>query len=209
MTVEAAGEVYLWLSAALDVPDEALLTVEFAELGRDGARALSPSVELPEADAFRTACADRRPPADDRLRALQREHARLFIGPPRAVIRPYESCCLGGDQLMADCALAVRAFYADAGIGFDGAICQDAPDHVAVELNALALLCLGRTGQPVAERERLERAFLEAHLGRWGQAFAARLLEATREPLYRAAAELLDCVLAVRRPAELNRPPGP
>ncbi len=195
MTVETAGELYLWLSAALDLPDAALLEPAFAELGRDCARALSPMVTLPEVEAFRAACADGRP-MDARLLAVQREHARLFIGPPQAVIRPYESCFLEGDQLMADCARAVYEFYAGAGIVFDGAVCRDAPDHIAVELNALAMLCLGQTGHAVAERERLEQAFLDAHLGRWGQPFAARLLDATREPLYRAAAELLECVLA-------------
>ncbi len=197
MTVEAAGELYLWLSAALDLPDAALLTVEFAGLGRDCAVALSPSSALPEVDAFRTACAGLQP-AENRLRALQREHARLFIGPPQAAIRPYESCFIEGDQLMADCALAVHEYYAGAGIVFDGAVCQDAPDHIAVELNALAMLCLGRTGHAAADRERLERAFLDAHLGRWGQTFAARLLQSTQEPLYRAAAELLEYALALR-----------
>jgi len=197
MTIEGAGELYLWVSAALDMPDAALLTVAFAELGRDCAQTLAPSVARPEVDAFRSACAGREPDAD-RLLAVQREHARLFIGPPQAVIRPYESCFLAGDQLMADCTLAVHAWYADVGIVFDGAICQDAPDHIAVELNALAMLCMGRTGHAMADRERLERAFLDAHLGRWGRTFATRLLQSTQEPLYRAAAELLDSVLAVR-----------
>ncbi len=197
MTAEAAGELYLWLSAALDLPDAALLEAEFADLGRDCARALSPAVELPEVEAFRAACSDGRP-MDERLLAVQREHARLFIGPPQAVIRPYESCFLAGDQLMADCALAVHEFYAGAGIVFDGTVCRDAPDHIAVELNALAMLCLGRTGHADAERERLEKAFLAAHLGRWGHAFASRLLDATREPLYRAAAELMGYALHLR-----------
>ncbi len=189
------AELYLWLSAALDTPAAPLLRPAFAGLGRGCIAALNAG-PLPELDAFQREC-DADPDGQSRLMAVRREHARLFLGPPRALVRPYESCYFGEDRLLSERALAVVSLYARAGLAFDARGCGEAPDHLVVELTFLSRLHDGTTALPADARETLRQAFLRDHLGVWGPLFAARLLEATAMPLYRAAGRMLQAGLAL------------
>ncbi len=192
--LEPAGELYMWLAAALDQPDMALLHADFADLGLVAALDLEPAADLPAT----TALAEQ-PPADDQyLLALHQEYARLFIGPPQALLLPYESCAEGERQLMGPSSLAVQEFYAAAGIRFDPDVCQEAPDHIVVELQALALICTAPGDHSFRQRRDLERHFLHHHLGRWAPSFASRLRALSEVPLYLAVAELLELVVARR-----------
>lgn len=218
MIPDPTGEIYLWLSAAFDLPAAALLTPAFAELGSGCVRALetaSPSggavAGTPLTDCRKAFDRLRQESADDatgeqRLTALRREYARLFIGPPRALARPYESCYFTRDALMTERTQAVRAFYESAGVAFDAHACLEPPDHIVVELHFLAMLLGGKTGHPPAERRSLAKRFLEAHPGQWARTFAACVLAETRTPLYRSAAMLLDAVIAASSPDRLTPP---
>lgn len=125
------------------------------------------------------------------------EHVFLFGRQVRC--SPYESAYSGlspfGDKTarLAD----VAGFYAAFGFG-PAAAQPDMEDHVGAELefmSALALkeaYALGEGDAEAAEiTRRAEVAFLTDHLGRWAEAFAGEVEEATPLPFYTAAASLL------------------
>ena len=80
-------------------------------------------------------------------------------------------------------------------------------DHIVVELEFLAIVCAGelaahgetaahgdaRTCDPALEE--IEQRFLREHLGQWGQLLAYDIRTASEEPMYLAAAEMLERML--------------
>ena len=79
------------------------------------------------------------------------EYERLFVGPGRTPCPPYESLWLGGQprleqgRLMGAASVAVADLYR--GLGLDvAAAAHELPDHVAIELEALAF-ALRRRGR--------------------------------------------------------------
>lgn len=189
--------LYAWLAAALYAPQEDLVSVEFARCGEQLNASVLPGhsplllQRLREANQKPTAAAER-------LLALKREYARLFLGPPKALLRPYESCYFGRDQLMTEQSAAVRQFYTACGLTLDQREYREAPDHVSVELTFLSMIC--ETGctqltQSQTDRRAVERRFLHEHLGRWGSQLAGGIRQHTDEPLYLAAAQFLTAVI--------------
>lgn len=125
------------------------------------------------------------------------EHVFLFGRQVRC--SPYESAYSGlspfGDKTarLAD----VAGFYAAFGFG-PAAAQPDMEDHVGAELEFMSALALkeayarGEDEREAAEITRdAEVAFLTEHLGRWAEAFAGAVEEATPLPFYTAAASLL------------------
>lgn len=191
------GELYCWLAAAFYAPEADLVTPSFADCGRQLRTALLPVV--PAEQVQRLLEANQREAGEsERLVDLKREYARLFLGPPKALLRPYESCYFGRDQLMTEQSAAVRQFYAACGLTVDTAQYRETPDHISVELAFLAMLCdveCAEVAVADADRADVERQFLDQHLGRWGRWFAEAVQHHTSEPLYLAAAELLRALL--------------
>lgn len=117
--------------------------------------------------------------------ALEAEYNRLFVGPLPPLAHPYESVyrSLGG-LVMGDCTLEVLQAYAEAGYALQADL-KELPDHVAVELEYMALLwqrheeahSAGLT--PLADGLRQQaQAFLTTHLCRWLPQFQQRLQRA-------------------------------
>ncbi len=122
-------------------------------------------------------------------------HTRLFVGPARPLVYPYESCYrdpegwLGGPW-----AGEVAEIYARAGLAPN----ELQPDHIVAELAFMAHLADREAhfedaqDETAAASARAEQAaFLREHLLAWGPAFCQRLRDATDEPGYRALAEIL------------------
>lgn len=94
---------------------------------------------------------------------------------------------------------------------------RDVDDHIGAELDFMAALAL-KEGWAAAEQEgegfeivrSAERAFVDDHLARWAEAFAARLLEVPPPDFYGAAARLLVAWLSddCRRLGIVPRPLG-
>lgn len=135
------------------------------------------------------------------LHELKVEHARLFVGPGRVPVPPYESVYRDVDPssgkpiIMGPTTIAVDTLYQSYGLRHpDGH--HDLPDHVATELEFVYFLCR-KEGQAWHSQERdvakelrlAQRAFLQGHLSQWWPAFAARLAEAVTDGIYRFAAE--------------------
>jgi TorA maturation chaperone TorD len=126
------------------------------------------------------------------------EHVFLFDRAARCP--PYEGAWGDAPQLAGKSALLadVAGFYAAFGLA-PAAARPDMEDHVAAECEFMSALAV-KEGYALAEghlegREvtrRAEARFLADHLGRWAEAFAGALREATPLPYYRALADLLE-----------------
>lgn len=133
-------------------------------------------------------------------RSLTPAEEYTFLFARQTPCPPYESsyCPAGMEQNLADIAGFYRAF----GLQVAPAA-RERVDHIGSELEFMAVLCAkeararqrGLTEQAEICRAA-RRAFLTDHLGRWAPAFAARVKDRARLPLYPALAETLLALLS-------------
>jgi len=115
----------------------------------------------------------------------------------------------------------IAGFYAAFGMTATGRQ-PDADDHIGAELEFMASLALKEAwalaNEDAANAETVgsaQRAFLDDHLARWGDAFAERVLEVAPPGFYAAAARLLvgwlraECALLAIVPRTLGGPAAP
>lgn len=144
------------------------------------------------------------------------DYARLFLGPFEILAHPYGSVYLDGEKVvMGNSTLAVKAFYAEQGLGLEDDF-HELPDHIAVELEFLYLLHFREdearnSGDATAIAQAIEnrKQFLDQHLGRWIATFTARMQEHAGTDFYRLLAVLCaDCVTARMNPYPLPTQTG-
>jgi TorA maturation chaperone TorD len=120
------------------------------------------------------------------LQALQAEYVRLFINAlPEVPCPPYGSVYLEG-TLMGESTVRLRNLYARYGCETD-----EMADHLAVELEFLALLATMKAAGPVQEDYR----FVLEHLHSWTPSFLTRVDENDRHGFYRAVSRYAQKVL--------------
>jgi TorA maturation chaperone TorD len=153
-------------------------------------------------------------PEDALLEALAVEYTRLFLGPGRHV-RPYAATYLGGPgaSLCGQATIWVRNFMEAAGFALTPER-RDLPDHVSVELEFMARMAMREAealdagdAAAASQSRRVQKEFLETHLGRWlpqfcGQAAGHAELSFYRE-LTRLAGHFLDSEIASFTHAEV------
>jgi TorA maturation chaperone TorD len=112
------------------------------------------------------------------------EYERLFVGPGRTPCPPYESLWLSGQprleqgRLMGAASVAVADLYR--GLGLDvAAAAHELPDHLAIELEALAVAL-----SEGAAAEEARGALLHEHLLSWLPALCAAVEREARQPFY-------------------------
>ena len=119
------------------------------------------------------------------------EYERLFVGPGRTPCPPYESLWLGGQprleqgRLMGAASVAVADLYRGLGLDVAGTV-HELPDHVAIELEALAF-ALRAEG---ATAEEARGALLHEHLLSWLPALCAAVEREARQPFYAVLARV-------------------
>jgi len=124
------------------------------------------------------------------FRALQAEYVRLFINAlPEVPCPPYGSVYLEG-TLMGESTVRLKNLYARYGCQTD-----EMADHIAVELEFLALLAAMKAEAPVLEDYR----FVLNHLHRWTPAFLAKVEEHDRLGFYGAVSRYAQKVLGAAR----------
>lgn len=143
-----------------------------------------------------------------RLR-LEVEYNRLFVGPGRLLAPPYESYYASqglsgrGGRLRTEDELAVRRAYADAGYAMPDEF-VDLPDHMALELDFLSLLCadeaeaweVGDADGARALRSVADE-FAQRHPARWFGRCAALVASGAREGFYPALMRLACALVEV------------
>jgi TorA maturation chaperone TorD len=131
------------------------------------------------------------------------EFARLFLHGRQLVAHPFESVYHSGRLHDPQCLDELARLYAQAGAHPDGSAAL-APDHLAVELDFLALLLRGAADCAEASAARttllaLAAELLDAHLVPFAAAFSARLAALDPAPPFAAAHDLLVATVALAR----------
>lgn len=192
--LETRGMVYQLLMDFLSRPPRMSLIAQWrrkvaqypkAGTSKGGRRLIAYLESIPEA-MFRSVCHQE-----------AKEYERLFSG-QEAIIPSCESLFRsrheGGGALA--CIAQVRKLYMDNAIVFNK-LNGERDDHIALELEFMAVLAEGMLAKANLQQSCLELAdvqihFLEEHLLKWAQPFAQELMQATQSPLFIGLAELLD-----------------
>lgn len=123
------------------------------------------------------------------------EYTRLFRGPVKAEVYPYESMYVEGD-VMGRSTLDVVKVYREAGVSVSGEF-KDLPDHISAELEFMHYLCqreldaLQSGAREEAGRFRkMSQAFLRNHLSRWVPQFTDLVTQHASTPYYLTVAEM-------------------
>lgn len=130
--------------------------------------------------------------------ALAAEHAVVFTpaGGEDACL-PHEWRHIDGGLTQGVVAARVEQAYAESGLSVSTAVGGELPDHVALELEFMSVLCAKESASWTRERTddgaawlRRQQAFLDAHLGRWLPRFTRCVLrKAAAGSAYRLLAE--------------------
>ncbi|HEY3365474.1 MAG TPA: molecular chaperone TorD family protein [Symbiobacteriaceae bacterium] len=210
------------LTAALEARAFAyhlLMQAFLAEPGRDLVRALAESDALrvfpfgeesaliaQGADEVLGYLGDPGNATDEAFDQLKWDYTRLFIGPDRLPAPPYESAYRSEDRLLFQPeTLAVRQAYL--AYGFAPRYLGSEPDdHIGLELNFLSETCRlavdhagAGEGAALVAVLRDQTSFLDEHVLKWAQAFAADTAAGANTAFYRGMAHLLAGFLSVDR----------
>jgi len=162
---------------------------------------------LESLDALAAEAASRDP--DATLHELKVEFARLFLGPGRPAVLPYET--FYGRQykdssptlMLSPEAESVGQAYRQAGVALANAK-NEPTDHFATECEFVYYLCtqelasMARDDQATAALWQAKRvAFLDDHLARWYGRFLTAVEEGARAEFYRVWARLAAALIAV------------
>jgi len=189
--VRQAG--YRLFSAALLYPDEERLKTlgAVAQELEGRSRRLAEFAFFPQWSRFVRALASRH---DEGMADVEEAYVRLFVVSPDGLCPPYASHYLAPGapaQVMAE----VEAEYARAGFSVPPSL-GEPPDHVAVELEFMSLLCAEeaetwsrrRLGDAVLRLDR-EASFLDRHLSRWFPQFSGQVAARDGGSFYTLAAD--------------------
>lgn len=140
-------------------------------------------------------------PPEDNSSELALAYTRLFLGPQKPLVYPYESVHIEG-QLGGITCDQVKRCYAEAGLKMSTTQHQ-LPDHISVELAFMAYLAAQEeqdTAQAQTWRQK-QRRFLLDHLARWLPSFWQKIENSAAHPYYHEAA----CTLRMLVEGDLKR----
>jgi len=128
----------------------------------------------------------------DGIELMKVDYAKLFVGPFSLLAPPYGSVYLEGEGVvMGNSTADVQKWYRATGLDVDAQF-KDAPDHIAAELEFMHFLIFKE--MEVAEQEetegvikylKMQRSFLEYHLGAWISDFADNVVNNAQTTYYR------------------------
>ncbi|WP_456474977.1 TorD/DmsD family molecular chaperone [Candidatus Pyrohabitans sp.] len=122
----------------------------------------------------------------------QDEFARLFIGPGKPIVSPYQSVYEEGAPY-GKATLRMKEIYAEAEVSKGGDV-KEAEDHIGMELAFMGLICnrissLGDKGE-ILRNLHIQKKFLNEQLLKWVPRFCEDILKSERAFLYRGVAML-------------------
>jgi len=191
------GGIYRFLALGFSYPDP-----ELVETARGAISALEPHGLFEFSFALEVAAAAEEV-AGSSLEELEVAYIALFeAGVGGAACSPFESGRIGDPRRIPEIQSTLRRTYLRFGIALE--VAPDMVDHVATELEVMALLCWREaqawptSGLPIRALAH-QRELLEEHLGRWMPAFARRVAAARRHPAYGALAHALAAFIEHER----------
>lgn len=138
------------------------------------------------------------------INSLALEYTRLFRGPVRALIYPYESMYFEG-EVFGQTTLDVIKKYAEAGLQISHDF-KDLPDHICAELEFMYYLC-NRADKAILNSSiegslrilELQRGFFDTHINRWAPEFCRKVEQHTSEQFYKGISLMLAAFLHLER----------
>ena len=145
------------------------------------------------------------------LSELKVEYVRLFLGPGRPVVQPYETfydeASAGSGKpllIVSPAAMEVEKVYLEAGLVMITGR-REPPDFFPIELEFLYYLCKKESdswaaGDHIEAKKwrRRELMFIDGHLGKWGPQFCRKVENEARQPFYLAMAHFTRSLLLMK-----------
>ncbi|MHC4290587.1 MAG: TorD/DmsD family molecular chaperone [Planctomycetota bacterium] len=135
------------------------------------------------------------PPAID-LESLKIDFTRLFVGPFKVLAPPYGSVYLEDSRIMGESTIDVRNLYEKVGLDV---VINDAPDHIAMELEFMYYLVVKQTQatnegnlRDIQLYQQKQKKFLCSHLARWLPQFAKNVQENAQTTFYKKLTHLTE-----------------
>ena len=173
----ARGEIYQFLSLVYGPPEQILLAKDFLKQAKQAFDAIENNFLSRELKELETLFENSNNPLN-----LAIEYTRLFRGPVKADVYPYESMYVDG-EIMGKSTMDVLQRYTEAGVQVSGEF-KDLPDHVCVEMEFMGFLCARelaawqQDNQDEAKRLQLiGDSFVIDHLSKWVSRFSDLILE--------------------------------
>lgn len=128
----------------------------------------------------------------DGIELMKVDYAKLFVGPFSLLAPPYGSIYLEGEGVvMGNSTADIQKWYQATGLDVDVQF-KDAPDHIAAELEFMHLLIFKELEVMQQEETegaihylKMQRTFLEYHLGAWISDFAENVVNNAQTTFYR------------------------
>ncbi|MCR5582686.1 MAG: molecular chaperone TorD family protein [Eggerthellaceae bacterium] len=132
--------------------------------------------------AYAQVASKRQEQGENVRQAISVEYAKLFVGPPKPAVAPWETAWRStGSVGFGEATIQMRHLLAESRLDASGASNQYA-DHIGIELLYASVLC-GRIANGETTEEEL-RAFLRKHPLIWVDAFSAAVAEAAPKGYY-------------------------
>ena len=135
-------------------------------------------------------CVEKAESVEELMRDIEDEYVRLFLGPGKSKIMPYQST-YEGDPVYGETTLRIKKIYLQAGLRIppESGISED---HLGSELQFIAHLCgiamdLLEQGKDAAPILRLQREFIEENMD-WVQRFCEDVQQTPAANFYRGLA---------------------
>lgn len=176
-------DTYRLLANAFYLPDKCLM---------DSLVALGICME----EIFRNSLKHNNMPVDmgqeDGMELLKVDYAKLFVGPFSLLAPPYGSVYLESERMvMGNSTADVQKWYRASGLDVDAQF-KDAPDHIVAELEFMHFLIFKEmeatdqgSANGVIQYLKMQRSFLEYHLGAWISDFADKVVNNAQTTFYR------------------------
>jgi putative dimethyl sulfoxide reductase chaperone len=137
---------------------------------------------------------------------LAEEYASLFFGTQKNGLHPSESYYRSKDHLiMQEAWEQVALAYLKAGVGKRESY-SEPEDHITVELEFMGFLCK-KTADALEKKHyraaknclKIQKEFIQKHLGCWIPQFAEDVARRTRSPFYKSLASITGGFIEVER----------
>jgi TorA maturation chaperone TorD len=172
------ADSYRFLSECYYLPDEELIQ----KVG-----------DVAQTDLFFAELQDYIPPAVG-LGSLRIDFTRLFVGPFKLLAPPYGSFYLENHRIMGESTVDIRNRYEEEALDV---VIDDAPDHIAMELEFMYFLVAKQT-QAINEEDlggiqsyrKKQKSFLCSHLASWLPEFSKNVQQNAQTEFYKKVAQL-------------------
>jgi len=136
-------------------------------------------------------------PELDRIKSLEVDYSKLFLGPFRLLAPPYGSVYLdSGGRVVGESTINIRNFYLDEGIDIN---IKEMPDHIAIELEFMYYLINKEINaindgndDRLGKSRNKQLYFLNEYVCCWISQFCRKVRDNSKTDFYKYLSELTE-----------------